>query len=526
MDNQQVKTMVQIAKDSQGSPFGNSLFKCISIGRANDLLRTDYYDQIKELQSIMHFQYCRFHGIFHDAMAVVRRKENGQIVYQWHQVDKVTDNLLSLGLKPFWELSSMPETMASKETYAFKWKFNSSEPKDYQEWGDLVKAFVSHMVDRYSLDEVRTWYFEVWNEPDLKNFWVSGMKAYHTLYTYAVKAVKSVDPALRVGGPASAGIRAAEDFLDYCIENGLPLDFVSCHAYPQGEYCEYKNRQESIYEPGRFTKTRVDQLYEHVKRSSRPNLEIHWTEWNTQSASDADHVSWLFNPTVDSLFSAGCIVNNMLSVKDHLHSISYWIVSDLMEERGLPNSPFSFSYGLMNLQGIKKASFHAFSLLKKMNGREMKITMTDEMPIGCGLSAVEENGISKVLLYNSHLPDIEQQPDWAVQFSLQMANDTYIATSARICQEHGSCYETWIQMGKPQNLSRTQEEMLRYLSTPEYNFSEYCIDNGQADVSVVLKPNEVLYIEFQKKEEVAAPTSEKEEDIASWNKALMVNETF
>lgn len=515
--------MIKITNADEKKLFGNSIFTSVAVGRAYELLRHDLMEHLKEMQETMHFKYCRFHGLFNDEMAVFRRLSDGKCGFQWHYIDKITDNLLSVGLRPFFELGDMPDEMVTGDTHACFWKMNSSEPKDYNEWGYLVENFVRHMVDRYGLDEVKTWYFEVWNEPNIKAFWHSGMQTYYeSLYPQAANAVKRVSPQLRVGGPATAGGNHISEFIDYCVKNSLPLDFITTHAYPLGEQCEYPEPGSSPYNTGEYFVKRFEEVKEQVISSPLPDLEIHWTEWNTMSAASNEEISWICNPTVDMMFGAACVVKNMLGVRYNCDSAAYWVASDLFEESGMPHSVFSCTYGLMNIHGIKKATYNAYKLLRNMRGNVMKLS-SDEFPPGCELVAAEESGIIRVIACNQHYPEIEQQPDWHENLVIDVPDGEYMITTARIEKGHGSCYETWLDMGMPQDLSKLQEELLRAASVMNYGYENTDAANGELEYEFTLKPDEVIYIEIQKKSMQALPRKTDDKFMKEWNNAQMLS---
>lgn len=516
--------MIKLKKSEKIQKFGNSIFESIAVGRAYELLRHDLIEHLREIQSELHFKYCRFHGLFNEEMAIVQRMKDGRLAYQWHYIDKMTDNLLSVGLKPFFELGDMPDELASEDTHACYWKMNTSEPKDYNKWGELVERFVSHMVDRYGLEEVRTWYFEVWNEPNLKGFWQAGMEKYYTLYKYAAEAVKRVDSKIRVGGPATAGGDYIKELIDYCYDNKVALDFVTTHAYPIGEYCEYKERVGSPYELGEYFAGRFKEVKDTVANSKMPDLEIHWTEWNTQSGNTSKNISWLCNPTVDRHFGGACVVKNMLAVRDICNSVAYWVASDIFEEAGMPHSVFSCTYGLVNIQGIKKATYNAYKLLRKMRGNIMEEDKQEKYPLGCGMTATEENGIVRVIAYNQQLLEIKDQPDWNEELEISLSDGEYVITSAKLKKGQGSCYETWLAMGAPQNLSNMQEEMLRFASMMKYDFEVKTSEGGILKTDFNLKADEVIYMEIQKKDIEALPRNMSDDFMKNWNNALMLAE--
>ncbi|MEA2545852.1 MAG: xylan 1,4-beta-xylosidase, partial [Chloroflexota bacterium] len=173
----------------------------------------------------------RAHGIFDDSLAVYRDSGNGP-VHDFSRVDEVMDRLLETGLRPIVELSFMPRDLAlDPEATVFDYAGIISPPRDFERWATLVRDLVAHLSDRYGRDAVRGWAFEVWNEPNLCLFWSAAESDYLRLYEASVRAVKSVDPGFRVGGPATAAAGWIDDLLEHCRANDLPLDFLSTHTY-------------------------------------------------------------------------------------------------------------------------------------------------------------------------------------------------------------------------------------------------------------------------------------------------------
>ncbi len=523
--------MIQLEKKENAGKFSNSLFNTIAVGSAYELLRHDVMQHLQEIQEELHFKYCRFHGLFHDNMAVVRRLSDGSIGYQWHHIDKMIDNLLSVGLKPFMQLGAMPEELASRhDFYAFEWKMNTSPPKDYNEWGALIENFVQHVVNRYGLDEVKTWYFEVWNEPNIGGkgktggFWSGEVQEYiEKLYPYAARAVKKVDEGLRVGGPATAGAAHIPEFIDYCSQNNIPLDFITGHEYPLGEQCSYKGN--SPYKLGEFFPADFKRVKDEVEASPMPGLEIHWTEWNTMSTDSFENISWLCNEAVDNRFGAACIAHNMLSVRDLCDSVAYWVASDIFSETGLPHSVFSCTYGLVNNRGIKKATYNAYKLLRKMRGNVLECKLEAELNVGYGMAATEEKGITRIMAYNQHHLQLKEQPTWIDKVSVPVAEDgEFVITSAKISEKQGSAFEAWRDMDAPQDVTPIQEEYLRFKSMPEYELHVVKSKNKIIEVEFELKPNEVMYIEIEKKGMKAMPRAMSQKELDAWNEKVMYPE--
>ena len=492
----------------------------IAVGRAYEILRQDVQDHLALLQREIGFRYCRFHAVFHEDMQVVVRRPDGRLGFQWHHVDKVYDALRKLGLRPFVELNPMPKVMASGTQEMFYWKMNVTPPTSYDEWSELVEAFARHMIDRYGLDEVRQWYFEVWNEPNLSCFWSADMAEYFKLYDASAKALKKVDPQLRVGGPASSKANWIQEIIDHCITAKVPIDFVSTHVYPQDEFVEFKDRASSPHVPGEFFADTIQGVQKTVRASALPKLEIHWTEWNPMSATSAADVQWITNITNDSLYGASFIAQNMTKLDQAADTFCFWIASDFFEESGTPHAPFTCTYGMVNLQGIPKASFNAFKLLNQMRGQVLQ-TQVAKAPSGCGGCVTQEDGIWNVLLWNHRLLETKDQPDWKDHLEITLPDSSQRrVVSMCIRQGAGSAYETWDAMGRPHNLAPTEEALLKAHSVPQHSVQVIAPTQKKLSVPFELGPNQVLYMQIRPMGQTVMPKGANPNDQAAWDLAM------
>ena len=203
---------------------------CVGADHPGILLRPDNLAQLRVAHDELGFRYIRFHGIFADDMAAYREVD-GKPVYDFDRIDAVYDAILQIGMTPLVEISFMPHDLASGDQTIFYWKGNGSPPKDYGKWADFITAFIRHLEDRYGQAELARWRFEVWNEPNLDGFWTGGdQAAYFRLYDVTARAVKAVDPALPVGGPATAGAAWVPEFIAHAKAAGVPVDFITTHT--------------------------------------------------------------------------------------------------------------------------------------------------------------------------------------------------------------------------------------------------------------------------------------------------------
>jgi len=266
----------------------------------------------------------------------------------------------------------MPTALASGTAAIFDWQFNATPPRDYAEWGQLVEAFARHCLDRYGLDEIAQWYYEVWNEPNI-DFWTGSKEDYWKLYETSATALKTVSPRLGVGGPATARASWIPEFISHCSTRGAPLDFISTHVYPPDEDVLYPERRGSPHKPGIFLLDTVRDVRKTVRQSALPDLEIHWTGWNSLIPLPDGRLSWDENPSVDNLSGAATACDLAMAVDGDCDTFCWWETSDIFEESGMPQSEFSNTYGLLTPNGLPKATFNAFSFLNRLRGGRLGV---------------------------------------------------------------------------------------------------------------------------------------------------------
>src|SRR6201993_5278720 len=225
----------EITIDAKASvhPFPQFWDQMFGSGRAILALRENYLKDLKEVHDQIGMRYVRFHAIFHDEVGVYDEDKSGTPVFNFTYVDQIYDGLLANGVRPFVEISFMPYKLAARLDYhAFWYKQIVSPPKDYAKWDALITAFAQHLVDRYGIDEVSQWYFEVWNEPNI-DFWTGrpAQQTYFELYDHTARALKAVNSRIRVGGPATAQAAWVDAMIAHAASSNVPLDFVSTHVY-------------------------------------------------------------------------------------------------------------------------------------------------------------------------------------------------------------------------------------------------------------------------------------------------------
>lgn len=338
-------------------------------------------------------------------------ERDGLPVFNFQYVDDLFDFLLDTGVRPFVEFGFSPRALARETDGVFWWKGHGSPPTDLGRWANLVDRVVRHWVDRYGLDEVSRWYFEVWNEPNLYPFFRGSQSEYFALYEATVTAVKAISPTLRVGGPATSNfvpdgrfdgefedeskhglVRAAaeagtldqlewrpvwvEAFLSWCANHSLPVDFVSAHPYPTDWPLDEHGNGLRLTRGKDATPTDLRTLRRIVDASAYPDAEIHLTEWSS-SSSPRDH-------THDFLQAATFVVRANLHALHLADSLSYWVFTDVFEENGAGNAAFHGGFGMMTYQGVRKPVFTAYRFLNALGDqlvdwREDSVVTRDSM---------------------------------------------------------------------------------------------------------------------------------------------------
>jgi xylan 1,4-beta-xylosidase len=443
---------------------GTVNFRCHLAGKASPLphfwehtvgsehatfaLRADWQTQLRRCHDELGFRTVRFHGLLCDDMSTLVLHQN-RCLYSFFNADRIWDYLLSIGMKPFIELSFMPGALASGNTTVFHYKGNVTPPKSYADWAQLIHKLVAHWVDQYGVEEVRAWFFEVWNEPNLKEFWTGSQDDYFKLYRYTVEAIKGVDPLLRVGGPATAKNEWITEFLDFCEQNRLPADFVSTHHYPNDALWSQEQDTETQLAHGRRSLLRDwAQEVQHGARG-RP---VYYTEWNASSNPRY--------PLHDEPYAAAFAIKTVMEMNGLVDCYSFWTFSDIFEENYFPSVPFHGGFGLLNLHGIAKPTYRAFELLHRLGGECLPVEGTH---MSVDAWAIRRDQTITILLTNHALPRHPIETEH-VHLQLMDASRPLAVFAERIDHEHANAKRVWQEMGEPEYLNRKQVEQLQEAS--------------------------------------------------------------
>jgi xylan 1,4-beta-xylosidase len=410
-------------------------------------LRADWQTQLARAHRELGFKHVRFHGILDDDMGTLICQSR-QLLYSFFNADQVMDFLLSIGMRPFVELSFMPASLASAGNTVFHYRGNISLPRDLAAWETLIARLVGHWFERYGRDELRNWYFEVWNEPNLPAFFTGRAEDYFALYRAAARAIKSVDPQLRVGGPATAANAWLSEFLTFCERHGVPVDFVSTHHYPTDAFGRPGDDTEAQLAASPRSVLRQQARTARAQVGERP---LYYTEWSTSSnARDTLH---------DDPYAASFIVKTVLEARGLVQGYSYWTFTDIFEENYFPSRPFHGGFGLLSLHGIAKPAYRAFELLHHV-GVELIPVSGAHATVDCWV--IRDQRSAAVLLTNYARP---RQAIATETVDVSLVNcRAQSARIRRIDDAHANPKRLWLDMGSPEYLSQLQVRALHAAS--------------------------------------------------------------
>ncbi len=460
------------------------------------LIRDDSQAQLKLVSDELGFRYIRFHAIFHDVLGTVS-VEDGKTVYNWSKIDQLYDDILARHVKPFVELGFTPKALATSQNSIFYWHGNTSHPKP-EGWQDLVNAFIRHIEARYGTDEVRTWYFEVWNEPNLSGFWEGAdQKTYFELYDLTANTIKSIDPKLRVGGPSTAGAAWVPEFLAHVKQSGAGIDFVSTHTYGvDWGFLDEKGVQDTkLSQSPDAIVGDVRRVREQITASPFPGLPLYFTEWST-SYTPRDSVH-------DSYISSPYILTKLKAIQGLVQGMSYWTYTDLFEEPGPPSAPFQGGFGLLNPEGIRKPAFFAYKYLNALHGDSLATSDPQAMlsTKDGNVTAViwdfeqPDQKVSNRSFYTKVIPSHLAAP-LRVRVMHLVPKTSYSVEVHRAGFHANDAYSSYLEMGAPKELTAAQLAQLKNC-TRDLRESDRTVESdsdGTLEFSVPMNSNDIVLI--------------------------------
>jgi xylan 1,4-beta-xylosidase len=456
----------------------------------------------------------------------------GKPVYDWTITDRIFDTYLQAGAKPFVEIGFMPQALSTKpdpyhptwipgaknEQYSIGWSY---PPKDYAKWGELVYQWARHCVEKYGREQVESWYWEVWNEPDI-SYWHGTAEEYDKLYDYAAAGVKRAAPNAKVGGPATTGPANAKaaaylrQFLEHCDhganaatgKTGAPLDFITYHAKGQPTVVDDHVRM------GMAKNARdVDEGFRIVRSFAKfRDLPIVLSESDPEGCAACSARVYprngYRNGTMYPSYTAA-MLKNILELADREQANIAGMLTWAFE---FENQPYFDGFRSLATNGIDKPVLNVFRMAGLMRGDRVKTESTGRIPLDSvlkegihtspdvdALATRSEHEIA-VLAWNYHDDDV---PGDAAAVQVAIAGipaqaRRVLVRQYRIDDEHSNAYTAWKKMGSPQTPSPEQYAhleaagQLQMLDSPRW----VTVKQGQVTVNETLPRHGVSLIQL------------------------------
>ncbi|TJX62595.1 helix-turn-helix domain-containing protein [Soehngenia saccharolytica] len=493
----------------------------ITIGYSVEGLRKDQLDIIEKVQKDIGFKYIRFHGIFSDFLSIYNEDSLGKTFYDYNDLDLLIDSLMELNIKPFIELTFIPTKLTQNGNTIFKWKDSISKPSDINKWNDLIDNFIRHIIDRYGIDEVKDWYFEVWNEPEIEGvFWDGSKEEFFEFFVSTYQTIKNISKDLKVGGVGNMSFLLFLDWLDkfyqYINEKDVKLDFYSFHVYSVElveSITEISKLKEKIdvndYEAVKYKAKLGDEnkvsdyitlSIDRVQKLHNFTKEEYWiTEFNSSTISrDLIH---------DTVYMSSFLVKNYLENLEKVKGIGYWTLTDLNNEFEIEKALFYGGFGLFTYNGIPKASYNAYKLLHELKGNILEknsnyIVLKDKDDVYLMFhnyihydAQYENLDFSKINLLDRY--SIFDEYNTKFNINLNGLSGNYKVEQYIVNREHGSSFDAWVEMGYPKYPSLVQIEYLKSRSVPKILYEEMELAD-KFDETFVLLPHEIRLVKLIK----------------------------
>jgi xylan 1,4-beta-xylosidase len=439
---------IEIDAAAASHPFPHFWEQMFGSGRAILSLRASYRDDLRATKKITDFRYVRFHAIFDDDVGLYNEASDGALDLNFSYVDQIYDGLLANGVKPFVELSFMPKALSSNlnAIQAFWYAPNVAPPKDYAKWDAMIAAFAKHLIARYGEDEVASWYFEVWNEPNI-DFWAGVPKeqTYYELYDHTARALKAVSPRIRAGGPATAQAAWVDRFIQHASSNNVPVDFASTHVYGNDSAHDVFGTDENVPRTQMVCRA-VRKVHDQIAASAQPDLPLIWSEFNASYKNEPD--------VTDAAFMAPWMADTIRQCDGMTQMMSYWTFSDVFEEQGVIKRPFYGGFGILAEGGVPKPAFNAFALLHRLGERRLTVDSDS------ALVTKRADGSLAIAVWNLFLPE-EQGSAKKVTLHFRNLHGATRAQVWTIDANHGSPLPAYKAMGSPPFPTENQFQALR-----------------------------------------------------------------
>lgn len=492
----------------------------LTVNSAKLLLLASVQEMVRNAQQEIGFKYISFNGLLSDDMMVYTETIDNYSSLSFTYINDILDFIVGLNLIPFIRLNFMPSLLAdtTDKTIFFK-KDVVSKPKDLDKWKILVIELFKNLISRYGAKTVSTWPVNIWNEPSTSVFGFDNDEDFFLFYTETYKTIKSMLPNIKIGTPGMSFVdyNWFLRFTNYIEVNNCPPDYIDLHYYDDGvatlkKIDESDNKQlyfNNLSQYGILNNLNTDSnsffLYLNEFKKTMKNMGYskiphYLTEWNLTLSSR--------NRINDTCFKSCYLAKNMLENYDRLDSFGYWNLTDHHEEQQIPTSLYHGGFGLLTINGIPKASYNIFRLMKRL-GKTF-------LGRGDGWFATKQDQKVIIIYYNyEHFPQLFSSgklfdmtdTDRYIPFTnkqdaiakVHLSNLPGTKCSVKeffVNRNNGSSFDTWVRMGA-EFMTKDELEYLHANSLEGLYIHTEEILGGHLTIFSVLEPLEVRLVEVE-----------------------------
>lgn len=457
------------------------------------LARADVLEHLTMARDELGLRHVRACAMYGPEMRILRRPlvnwnrkpENPIPEPNWQMVDLTIERLLDLGLKPIYTTCFTPPGFTDSPKVCWPDGNPIGMPRDPGQWADFVTHGLEHHLRRFGRTEMRSWYFECWNEPNLSGFFSGTREDFFQLWSATWRAVKAVDPEFRFGGPSTARAEWVPEFLDHAAADGTMPDYVATHVYNNDSESEPLSpfdgpASHRVKDSPHFASGVIRGLRAELDRRDFKG-EVHWNEWGR---------SWFpHDPRRESGMEAAFIVKTMKEVSQCGDAFAFWCLSDIYDQIGFQASEFEGHYGMLSLHGLRKPAWQAHRLLNRLHSNQ--VVVTGGGPLLDALATQDQDKAAVLVfgyLESPESPEATQTVNIVLPPGARTASVTYLDA------ERNNIIHRWKEMGAPQ--SPTREELAQLRETNRLESSRLVILPG-FQVEITLSVPGVALIEAE-----------------------------
>ncbi len=477
----------------------------INVGAAADLLNSETQKQVLFLKENLGFKYVRFWDLYAPEMYIDIKKDN--FLYNFSKLDQILDFLLQNDLKPYMELRIKPKKIIKNSRELIFYREIDENTESEESITKFMKSLAIHLINRYTKDEVESWYFEIWktereeyiNRVDILDKDAS-VPMYLDRFEQMARSIREYLPEARIGGGGFT-LRYGEDnfrqiLTQWKARKELP-NFISIYNYPYTVDTMAKEKNQTM-DPS-FMEKHLKRVREIMEETEFPVKELHASEWSFSVSSR--------NILNDSCMKGAFLMKNMIDCIGIADIMGYWLASDQYADFYDSNNVLNGSGGLLSKDGIPKPSFYAFDFMnrlgKYLRKRGDNYIITDN---GMGNWRIACHNLKRIsyrygLYYENEITVNERNGLFVdnkkkhLHFEVPaLRSGTYVLRVFSVNAEHGSIQDEWEKLVCAGEIFRDDIEYLKRIVTPRLVMVKVESKNEKLIFDTVLEPNEIQFI--------------------------------